>query len=693
MINSKYAGLSPRVSFPFRELCLYFGPAVATGFIMQLIFSISIMGIAIFAVLIPMFTLLIQRDAQPIVWFYCGLIIGIATYSDSPLALAAWGSTVAYGPWMLAALCLALAFWLSAVLRSLLPANLTVFALPSSWVIVSQIFENLISLPLTFSAFLALQYAPILKVASIVGGLGYDYLILLFSSLVSHFVVYRKGIDIIRCSLVLIVVVAYPGVLSLVNDTRSSDSLTTRIYALQPAFSFADKRASYWSLFERNRQEYVLDDLTKMALSMKPGLVIWPEGGNGLFNSKLRRRHLTISEMLEGSRSELLIAGKDIDEMNGITNVVQQFTNSGMVGQAAKSIPVPITERHLTAGQPTVLVSKFGKIGISICFEAVFSAHAQALVEKGADVLLVLSDDSSFGRSQMHDWHLAYSILRGIEQNRSVGFLSNYGNSAYTNPSGKAIYSSREGRVQEIGVWNLDKSDKLSAYHLGGRYLPYIVSIALAIVALFRIRGSSERTLHLFGIVRWEIHVIAFICAVVVGLIAMLTSIIVIAIEQNQTAVKIYEDYIQRKSGFGIVDGIAPGFIQRRENTCGLAALAFIMAQYGDYVFEEELAAKYHVDRDGVSFKLLKEIAQDYGYIASPIKNGDYQILPSYGDPPMIAHFEPAHFVVVQDKDDNFVYYFDPAVGRTIRVNKPEFMLRWTGYYMKFRFMPIGRYQ
>ena len=214
---------------------------------------------------------------------------------------------------------------------------------------------------------------------------------------------------------------------------------TFPISAIQPSISWGDYKAAKWSLYERDLIETRLDQLTMEALQTRRSLIIWPEGGNELYNLRLPRRQSIFDSMLKESDSEFLIGGKDLDFNGKKANVVHYLNKEGFVGLAKKNKTVPFVEYNLTRGEATVFDTGFGKIGTSICFESVFQDHALDLVKQGAQVIVAITDDSSFGKTNFATIHLAYSILRSMEVNRPLVFLSNNGPTVSTDAAGNII--------------------------------------------------------------------------------------------------------------------------------------------------------------------------------------------------------------------------------------------------------------
>ena len=76
------------------------------------------------------------------------------------------------------------------------------------------------------------------------------------------------------------------------------------------------------------------------------------------------------------------------------------------------------------------------RMGLLICYEAIFPELAQRRVENGANVLVNISNDAWFGRSSAPLQHLHLAVLRAVEQNRAIIRATNTGVSVFIRPDG-----------------------------------------------------------------------------------------------------------------------------------------------------------------------------------------------------------------------------------------------------------------
>lgn len=117
------------------------------------------------------------------------------------------------------------------------------------------------------------------------------------------------------------------------------------------------------------------------------------------------------------------------------------------------------------------------KVGTLICYESVFGEYVTEFVKKGADMLLVITNDGWWGNSPGHKQHLEFSKLRAIETRRSVARSANTGISGFINQRGDIIEQSKYW--EQTALRNTIKTnDKLTFYVRYGDYL-YKISVFL----------------------------------------------------------------------------------------------------------------------------------------------------------------------------------------------------------------------
>ena len=79
------------------------------------------------------------------------------------------------------------------------------------------------------------------------------------------------------------------------------------------------------------------------------------------------------------------------------------------------------------------------RLGVFICYESAFPDLVRQFTKQGADVLVNLSNDAYFGRSEAREQHLTLVRMRAVENRRFIVRATNDGISAVIDPSGQVI--------------------------------------------------------------------------------------------------------------------------------------------------------------------------------------------------------------------------------------------------------------
>ena len=122
------------------------------------------------------------------------------------------------------------------------------------------------------------------------------------------------------------------------------------------------------------------------------------------------------------------------------------------------------------------------KVGTLICYESVFGEYVTNFVEKGADILFVITNDGWWGNTPGHKQHLEFSKLRAIETRRSVARSANTGISGFINQRGDIIEQSKYWELTALRN-TLKTNDKITFYVRYGDYI-YKVAVFLTILLL-----------------------------------------------------------------------------------------------------------------------------------------------------------------------------------------------------------------
>jgi apolipoprotein N-acyltransferase len=112
---------------------------------------------------------------------------------------------------------------------------------------------------------------------------------------------------------------------------------------------------------------------------------------------------------------------------------------------------VPLNHEHLS-------------IGVLICFEAIFPEIARIHTQRGANILVNITNDAWFGNTSAPYQHLAMAVFRAVENRRPLIRSANTGFSAFIGPQGKII-ARGDLFCEETLKESMDISNSASTYY------------------------------------------------------------------------------------------------------------------------------------------------------------------------------------------------------------------------------------
>jgi apolipoprotein N-acyltransferase len=193
---------------------------------------------------------------------------------------------------------------------------------------------------------------------------------------------------------------------------------------------------------------------------VQPDIVIWPENASDLDPYQQPDARAIIDAAVAAAKAPTLV-GAVLDSPPGrLSNVSIVWTPSAGPGeQYVKRHPVPFGEyipsrdffRHFSSkvdlvGKDFVAGNKVGilqlgpaRVGVAICFEVAYDSLLRDSVDRGADLLVVQTNNATFGYTDEAAQQLAMSRLRAVEHGRAVAHISTVGISALIAPDGRVI--------------------------------------------------------------------------------------------------------------------------------------------------------------------------------------------------------------------------------------------------------------
>ncbi len=243
----------------------------------------------------------------------------------------------------------------------------------------------------------------------------------------------------------------------------------------------------------------VYDSLTRKAVDEAgTGLVIWPETA---IPSHLMHQSVYAAKLSELSRSlnvSILTGASDYRRIKGKYKPLNAGflvePGDGITQRCAKRVLVPFGERvpfqalfpqlgelnfgqaeFLPGSRPVLFATEINKDTIRfpamICFESAFPAYCADFCRKGAEFLVVITNDMWFGPSSVPYQHAQMSVFRAVENRVPLARCANTGVSMFIDRWGRV--KGQTNMFEEKLVYGSIKPEvSKSFYNHCGNFLP-----------------------------------------------------------------------------------------------------------------------------------------------------------------------------------------------------------------------------
>ena len=128
------------------------------------------------------------------------------------------------------------------------------------------------------------------------------------------------------------------------------------------------------------------------------------------------------------------------------------------------------------------------KVAPVICYESIFGDYVGNYVQKGADLITIVTNDGWWGRTEGYQQHFQYAVLRAIEMRRSIARSANTGISGFITPEGR-VHKKTSYWQPDVRRMALPVYEGQTVYALYGDYLG-IAGLVTAGIMLLLIFGQ-----------------------------------------------------------------------------------------------------------------------------------------------------------------------------------------------------------
>ena len=344
------------------------------------------------------------------------------------------------------------------------------------------------------------------------GPSGYSLIIQSLTLLVVLFVLEnKKKYTYLKDSLVFFILIFAPLSLFLLNESfnlldknNKSEQISVAIVQGNSPCPGAKNKCNN----ERARIYESHINLTK-SINLKQDLIIWPESSTGFNNDPLIHDRVLTDIQVEAQRlnSYFLIGGDRPIREAYFENYGLFINNQGkIVDQYLKQHPVPFGEyipfrrfldwipslslvpRDMIRGEQEKIF-QIGSHNLSsvISFEGSFQRYIRSSVQAGAEVIVILTNQASYGESGMSDQFILMSRANAISNDRPVIHSAITGKSAFIDNNGKVL-SQTNLFTSEILIENINPINSQTPFSLFGNYFNYLI-VGVAFVIFLRMRA------------------------------------------------------------------------------------------------------------------------------------------------------------------------------------------------------------
>lgn len=117
-------------------------------------------------------------------------------------------------------------------------------------------------------------------------------------------------------------------------------------------------------------------------------------------------------------------------------------------------------------------------VGAAICYESIYGDYYREYVQKGANLMTIITNDGWWGNTPGYNQHLRYASLRAIETRRDIARSANTGISAFINQKGDIVCQTKWWQPAYL-KGEVTLNEKITVFVKYGDYIGRIATFAL----------------------------------------------------------------------------------------------------------------------------------------------------------------------------------------------------------------------
>ncbi len=502
--------------------------SVISGILLVLSFpSFNVYPLAWFS-LVPLLLAIMSKDSSN---FYTGLVTGIVYFMGTVYwvfhSMYVYGHIPAIASLLLLViLCLYLALYtgLFAVTFHYIYSRLDLPALlivPVVWITLEYARTYLLTgFPWSLLGYTQYSFLSLIQISDVTGVYGISFLVAAVNGLIFDLIRHEKTVEsgwtlsrhvksgAIVVAIVMIAALAY-GSAQLKHDEPIEN---VKVSVLQGNID-QDKK------WDKKHQREVIDiykNLTLEAVSNKPDLVVWPESALPFIfgydkdltdeimdlQKQINSHMLIGSVLVKGSEKGKSLLSNSVIMLSPGTDSVEVYDKIHLV-PFGEYVPMgrlfPFIKKMVTAvgdfvksDEVIVMKTPFAKIGNLICYEIAFPGLVRKFIDKGANLIITVTNDAWFGRTSAPYQHFSMAVFRAIENRVPVARSANTGISGFIDSRGRILKES-DIFVQASLTGKLTAGSEQSFYTRHGDIFAYVCLFLTFIMVLLGMSRKSPK--------------------------------------------------------------------------------------------------------------------------------------------------------------------------------------------------------
>jgi apolipoprotein N-acyltransferase len=499
--------------------------ALLTGILLALSFPPFKSGFIAYGALIPFFILLENKQGRA-AWRW-GYITGlcIAVFTLSWIAWATFPGLI--GVLLIWPLYIALFAWLFSFLYQRFSYYAYMIA-PFLWTSIEYLQSlSELAFPWNHLGYTQSYFLPLIQYAEYTSVYGVSFWVVLLNVLLMaayKFRAQRRQLAVALATAAIVVIV--PLFYGLQRMKADNQDQSIRVSLIQGNLDPNEKWNS--NLYENNFALY--EKLTAQALKENPDLVVWPETAVPFYLRSEPKYLARLHTIMDSSYTALLTGSLDyqyLDDGSYIYFNSAFFLQPNRPGlqQHEKMKLVPFSERvpykryfpfnvmkklfwnfglgdYALGKKISIFQGRFKKsyaehtagqslgvdyqTGAAICYESVFSEHIRHYVNKGAEFLVIITNDAWFGKTSAPFQHSQIAVFRAIENRRDIARCANTGISCFIDRFGR-VRNATKIYTQAVITGEIRLNSELTFFtHHGHLFVAAAAAVScLALLAAF----------------------------------------------------------------------------------------------------------------------------------------------------------------------------------------------------------------